>query len=242
MFRSSVNRKICIKEQQKRKRRLERINARTAAAMCSGVSIIVLMLLGSGFSVVANGFRKCEINASYSCLVNEAAVLMERASNLDVSLFDGIIFKKNNETFEISRGFSGLSRLRHALVNFLDSHVLTLDLTESRQSRVGGGGGFKISKKEKKYFWYTMMVLLGIFGLTGPLVMKMLTLIAGKALIASKIALLMVGSVALKKIFTNDNKESGGGVKVYTHTIPIHSDDHDRQLDVDSYTFTSRAF
>lgn len=207
--------------------------------------MIVLMLLSSraSASAIENVLKKCETDATYSCLANKAAVMMERASNLDVPLFDGITFKKNNETFQISRGFSGISRLRHALVNFLDSHVLTLDLTESRQSRVGGSGGFKISRKEKKYFWYTMMVLLGIFGLTGPLVMKTLTLIAGKALIASKIALLMVGSVALKKIFANDNKGSGGGgVKVYTHNVPIHSDDYDRQLDVNSYTFTSRAF
>lgn len=199
------------------------------------------------YSVISKVISKCEIKNApkYSCLANKAAVAMERISDGDVPLFDGIVLKKDNDSSNVdgkiqqqsSRALTGVSRLKGVLLKFFDSHILSLDLTGNnnnedfaaeegpRRGGLGGGGKFRISKKEKKHFWYSMMVLLGIFGLTGPMVMKVLTLIAGKALIASKIALLMVGSVALKKIFANDNKSNG--VQVHTHTVPIY-DEHDR--------------
>ncbi|VEN48753.1 unnamed protein product [Callosobruchus maculatus] len=63
----------------------------------------------------------------------------------------------------------------------------------------GHGGGGDVSffnhkevKKEKKYYQYAFLVLLGIFGLTGPIVMKVIGIMAAKALMAAKAALIIV--------------------------------------------------
>ncbi|XP_050500854.1 uncharacterized protein LOC114330297 [Diabrotica virgifera virgifera] len=86
----------------------------------------------------------------------------------------------------------------------------------------------KALKKERKYYQYAFMVLLGIFGLTGPLFMKILGIIAAKSLLAAKAALIIVGGVALKKIFENSKHQP----KVKVTTLPIHGheseEDHDR--------------
>lgn len=78
--------------------------------------------------------------------------------------------------------------------------------------------------KQKRYLKYALLVLMGIFGLTGPLVMKTLTILAAKALLASKIALLIVGGVTLKKIFAQEDNK--GSVKV--HAIPYDDGWYDK--------------
>lgn len=96
----------------------------------------------------------------------------------------------------------------------------------------GEEGGFfsfnsKAVKKEQKYSRYTFLVLLGIFGLTGPLFMKIMSVIAAQALMAAKAALIIVGSIALKKLF--EKKEEKPVVKVAT--LPLHDveeEKHDR--------------
>lgn len=113
----------------------------------------------------------------------------------------------------------------------MDTHTLRLDLTgDSGEARDGGGnkkGDKGIGKKERKYLHYALMVLLGVFGISGPLILKTLALIAGKALIASNVALIIVGSVALKKIFEKD--QGHASVKVLTHTV--HTDDKEEEFD-----------
>ncbi|RZC36939.1 DUF1676 domain containing protein [Asbolus verrucosus] len=167
-----------------------------------------------------------------SCFANRVAKAVERAMDWSIPLTDGVQFARNKEKLspEARSQPSGFARLMKALTDFLNTHTLTLDLTEEvKQARDGDGGfgGFdnknKALKKEKKYMQYALMVLLGIFGLTGPLIMKTLAVMAAKALIASKMALIIVGSVALKKIFEKDKEETS--IKVHT----IHTDDeHDR--------------
>lgn len=100
--------------------------------------------------------------------------------------------------------------------------------------RKGGDEGIfnfnsKAVKREKKYSKYAFLVLLGIFGLTGPLFMKILSIIAAQALMASKAALIIVGSIALKKLF--EKKEDEPVVKVAT--LPLHDpyDDEDIKHD-----------
>ncbi|KAL1490479.1 hypothetical protein ABEB36_013166 [Hypothenemus hampei] len=130
-------------------------------------------------------------------------------------------------------------RLNQAIQNFFQTHVVSLELGGARKMArggggdegfggFGGGGGFnkKAIKKEQKYVNYAFMVLLGIFGLTGPLVMKVLALMAAKAILAAKAALIIVGSVALKKLFEKDHP-SEPAIKVHTINHD-HEDDHDR--------------
>lgn len=130
---------------------------------------------------------------------------------------------------------------------FMDTHTLRLDLTrDSSKARDGGGGGGggggdkkgdKVGKKEKKYLHYALMVLLGVFGISGPLILKTLAMIAGKALIASNVALIIVGSVALKKIFEKD--QGHASVKVLTHTVHTDEkeDEFDRYINAGAYKF-----
>ncbi|ENN76204.1 hypothetical protein YQE_07171, partial [Dendroctonus ponderosae] len=173
---------------------------------------------------------------SYSCMSEKAAGAVERAMDWNVSIIDGLSLARNNETINRRQArLLGFDRLSQAVQNFFQTHVIALELGGARtlgkdsgdMSSLGGGSGLdmKSMKKEKKYMSYAFMVLLGIFGLTGPLVMKVLAMMAAKSLLAAKAALIIVGSVALKKLFEKDQK-SEPSVKV--HTIKHEEDDHDR--------------
>lgn len=67
-------------------------------------------------------------------------------------------------------------------------------------------------------------LLLGIFTtvtIVGGMALKTLAAIAGKALIASKVALTIAGIIALKKLFSHD------GAPAET-TFQVHADGHHR--------------
>lgn len=87
-------------------------------------------------------------------------------------------------------------------------------------------------KKSHKGLKNTFLVLLGIFGLTVPLTIKALAVIAAKALLASNAAMLIVAGVALRKIFEHREpkyQEEGPTIKV--HTLPTYEtqeEEHDR--------------
>lgn len=85
----------------------------------------------------------------------------------------------------------------------------------------GGGGGGGGDKGGKKYGRYVMAALLTAMGIAGPLGLKALAAIAGKALVISKVALTIAGIIALKKIFQNDHHEET--------SFQVHSGDHNRR-------------
>lgn len=194
--------------------------------------------------LISRNIEECLLHSkeNYACFLNKVAKAIEKLINSDWELFDGIKFIRNDiDLNRQSRSYSGgLSRLLEAITDFLDTHTLYVDFTEdnveSRKTKESNNGvGFgsmgslglntkqlkKGLKKEGKYVQYAFMVLLGIFGLTGPLMMNTLAILASKALIASKMALIIVGSIALKKIFEKDGEQ--GSVKVHT----VHADDDD---------------
>ncbi|XP_074027231.1 uncharacterized protein isoform X2 [Leptinotarsa decemlineata] len=187
---------------------------------------------------------------SVSCNTSKVARSSERATNNTFLLSEGITFARNEYPIPTRhpKSLEGFRRLLRALSNFIDTHTFSIDLTQDRHSdgvqwefpRTGGGGGsggtgfFNMDKKaiqrERKYYQYAFMVLLGIFFLTGPLVMKILGIMAAQSLLASKAALIIVGSVTLKKIF--ENGSSKPQVKVIT--LPLYDkyeseEDHDRK-------------
>lgn len=65
-----------------------------------------------------------------------------------------------------------------------------------------------------------MAALLTAMGIAGPLGLKALAAIAGKALVISKVALTIAGIIALKKIFSSDHHEET--------SFQVHSD-HNRR-------------
>ncbi|XP_050307485.1 uncharacterized protein LOC126744169 [Anthonomus grandis grandis] len=182
--------------------------------------------------------QKFLFHSRYTCFSEKAARTIERSMNSDIPLFSGITLTRNNEHVSHRQArLLGVDRLTEALKNFLQTHVVSIDLSSAKNLGMarggGGGGGFggmggKMGKqammREGKYMQYAFMVLLGIFGLTGPLVMKVLGLMAAKALLAAKAALIIVGSVALKKLFEKDYQEPS--IKV--HTVTHDDDEHDR--------------
>ena len=106
---------------------------------------------------------------------------------------------------------SGLTGLDKALVQsvdkFLRTHTVKVDMSEAR------GKG----KKSYKYIIAAMMTAMGI---AGPLGLKALAAIAGKALVISKVALTIAGIIALKKIFSSDHHEET--------SFQVHAGDHNR--------------
>ncbi|GJQ84689.1 hypothetical protein Trydic_g12708 [Trypoxylus dichotomus] len=176
-------------------------------------------------------------------MANRFSRFLDNAVDSDVKLFDGFVLKRDATVLIDSpsrqRSSNGFSSLRQSMYDFLDSHILRLDISEDRKSKDGGVSGYggfgKVGKKDKKYLYYALTAVTGIFGLSVPIVLKGLALIAGKALLASKAALIIIGSIALKKIFQSDKGESSP-VKVHTHTVPI--DEHDRYFDASGYPYS----
>lgn len=58
-------------------------------------------------------------------------------------------------------------------------------------------------------------------GIAGPLGLKALAFISGKALIISKVALTIAGIIALKKIYSSDSQHES--------SIQVHASEHNRR-------------
>lgn len=58
-------------------------------------------------------------------------------------------------------------------------------------------------------------------GIAGPLGLKALAFISGKALIISKVALTIAGIIALKKIYSSDSHHES--------SIQVHASEHNRR-------------
>jgi hypothetical protein len=110
-----------------------------------------------------------------------------------------------------ARALSGLSGMDKALVQtvdkFLRTHTFKFDMSEARG-------------KGKKHYRYIIAAMLTALGVAGPLGLKALAAIAGKALVISKVALTIAGIIALKKIFSSDHHEET--------SFQVHAGDHNR--------------
>lgn len=151
---------------------------------------------------------------------------------MNLEIFDGLQLVRNNKTdSHDEKTFNPFDKLVHSFSNFFDTHNVSINFTEpedrGRQGSGGGGGFFNFNRqairRERRYSKYAFLVLLGIFGLTAPLFMKVLAIVAAQSLMAAKAALIIVGSVALKKLF--EKKEEKPVVKVAT--VPLHDGDDD---------------
>jgi len=76
-----------------------------------------------------------------------------------------------------------------------------------------------------------MMVGMMAAAVMGPLVLKVIALMAGKALLISKIALVLSGVVALKKLFQPQSSGGGGG----GHETESVSHHYGRSLNLDAH-------
>ncbi|XP_037052278.1 uncharacterized protein LOC119085874 isoform X1 [Bradysia coprophila] len=164
--------------------------------------------LGPDFVVLQKVYDDCYDNDDFTgCLKGKALVALNKAVDQDsITLFDGVMLEKQNSTDEADtpsiadeRSLNQLNGIDKELMTkldkFLRSHVLKLDMSESRD------------KKGKKMYKYLMAAVAAAVGISGPLALKSIGIIAGKALIISKVALTIAGILALKKIYSNDSHE-----------------------------------
>ena len=139
-----------------------------------------------------------------------------------IQLIEGVSLVKQNNSDNDADSIPGLSDARtlssltgvdkslvQKLDKFLKSHVLKVDMTEGR------------GKEKKNHSRYIIAALLTAMGIAGPIGLKALAAIAGKALIVSKVALTIAGIIALKKIFSNDRHEET--------SFQVHAGGHDNR-------------
>lgn len=131
-------------------------------------------------------------------------------------MIDGVNFVKTDNADDTpviadARALNGLSGVDKALLQtvdkFLRTHTVKVDMSEARG-------------KGKKHYRYIIAAMMTAMGIAGPLGLKALAAIAGKALVISKVALTIAGIIALKKIFSSDHHEET--------SFQVHAGDHNR--------------
>jgi len=186
--------------------------------------------------------EKCHFqdkNDFIGCLKQKALHALSRALDQDsIKIVDGLVLEKQNqsETESIlgsltdARQFGNLAPIDRALLSKADklmrTHTVKIDMD-------GGGGGVEDSvgrghehghkkKKHKEggHIKYVVAALLTAMGIAGPLGLKALAAIAGKALVISKVALTIAGIIALKKLFSHDHSEET--------SFQVHAGEHNR--------------
>lgn len=197
--------------------------------------------LGPEFQIIRRVYDDCQAKNDFlTCIKHKALNGLNRAIEQDsIKIVDGIVLEKQNHTEEESiigvltdaRAFNNLAPLDRALLSKIDklvrTHSLKVDISTGRGQRDGGGGGGGGShheKKEKKkgggHVKYVIAALLTAMGIAGPIGLKALAAIAGKALVISKVALTIAGIIALKKLFSQDHHEET--------SFQVHAGEHNR--------------
>uniref|UniRef100_A0A336MM74 CSON014190 protein n=1 Tax=Culicoides sonorensis TaxID=179676 RepID=A0A336MM74_CULSO len=176
------------------------------------------------FGLIQKVYDDCQGTDDFvTCLKGKALNGLSRAIEQDsVQIFDGVVLVKQNETTEDDipglndprtlNDFSGIDRaLIQKFGELLKTHFVRVDMNEAR------GSGDKKNGHTK----YIIAALLTAMGIAGPLGLKALAMIAGKALVISKVALTIAGIIALKKIFSSDHHEET--------SFQVHAGDHNRR-------------
>lgn len=213
---------------------------RTTGSSTTGTS-----WLGPELSIVRRVYGDCQDKNDFlECLKQKALTAINRAIEQDsVKITDGLVLEKQNHTEKESilgaitdvRSLSGLSAIDRALLTkadlFARTHALKIDMSEGRghdDGGHGGGGGHghghghghKKKDKGGGHIKYVIAALLTAMGIAGPIGLKALAAIAGKALVISKVALTIAGIIALKKLFSHDHHEET--------SFQVHAGDHNR--------------
>ncbi|SPP79508.1 uncharacterized protein LOC117581946 [Drosophila guanche] len=192
--------------------------------------------LGPEMSLVRRVYDDCQDKSDFiGCLKQKALHALSRALDQDsIKIMDGLVLEKQNHTETESvlgsltdaRQFGSLSPIDRALLakadKLLRTHTLKLDMDMGAESVGRGEHGHKKKKhKEGGHIKYVIAALLTAMGIAGPLGLKALAAIAGKALVISKVALTIAGIIALKKLFSQDNGQET--------SFQVHAGEHNRR-------------
>ncbi|XP_058988105.1 uncharacterized protein LOC131807104 [Musca domestica] len=191
--------------------------------------------LGPEFQIIRRVYDDCQAKDDFmNCLKQKALNGLGRAIEQDsIKIFDGVVLEKQNQTEKQSiigmladaRSLNSLGPLDRALLSKIDKLVRTHSLkVDMSVARYGGGGDDKHKEKKKEeggHVKYVIAALLTAMGIAGPIGLKALAAIAGKALVISKVALTIASIIALKKLFSHDGHEET--------SFQVHAGDHNRR-------------
>ncbi|XP_026325204.1 uncharacterized protein LOC113234147 isoform X1 [Hyposmocoma kahamanoa] len=173
------------------------------------------------FAVLQKVYDDCSSQKHLTmCLKGKALTALTRAVEQEsVQLADGLTLVKQYDTpaaVSEPRFMPGMSTedkldtlLRTKFEQLMNTHTVSMDLTEGR------GRG-------KKVLPYLLLGIFTTVSIVGGMALKTLAAIAGKALIASKVALTIAGIIALKKLFSHDGSTG-------ETTFQVHADGHHRR-------------
>ncbi|KAG7311422.1 hypothetical protein JYU34_002465 [Plutella xylostella] len=171
------------------------------------------------FAVIQKVYDDCSSQKHLTtCLKSKALLALTRAVEQEsVQLADGLTLVRQADApaaVAEPRFFSGMSTeekldtaLRAKFEQLMSSHTLSMDLATE-----GRGRG-------KKMLPYLLLGIFTTMSIVGGIALKTLAAIAGKALIASKVALTIAGIIALKKLFSHDGAPG-------ETTFQVHADGH----------------
>ncbi|XP_034484433.1 uncharacterized protein LOC117789510, partial [Drosophila innubila] len=160
------------------------------------------------------------------CLKKKAISFIDRIAPIDaINVADGIKLMRlesaprppaySENELESSLARSGTERdakltnmLIERLSYFFNGHSLQISFPKLTSDEIGRGLEEGRGKMKKMGMMMAMMVATKLMGML-PIAMGALYILAGKALIISKIALLLAGIIGLKKLMAG--KSSGGG-------------------------------
>lgn len=197
--------------------------------------------LGPEMSLVRRVYDECQdTNDFIGCLKQKALHALTRALDQDsIKIADGLVLEKQNHSEAEStlgsltdaRQFGNLAPIDRALLSKADklirTHTLKIDIASGGDEDASVGRGHKHGHKKKKHkdgghIKYVVAALLTAIGIAGPVGLKALAAIAGKALVISKVALTIAGIIALKKLFSHDHSEET--------SFQVHAGDHNRRV------------
>ncbi|XP_017076678.2 uncharacterized protein LOC108111655 [Drosophila eugracilis] len=197
---------------------------------------------GPEMALVRRVYDDCQDKNDFiGCLKQKALHALSRALDQDsIKIVDGLVLEKQNqsETESIlgsltdARQFGNMGPIDRALLSKADklmrTHTLKIDMDGGtgieEENAVGRGHGHGHKKKKHKdggHIKYVVAALLTAMGIAGPLGLKALAAIAGKALVISKVALTIAGIIALKKLFSHDHSEET--------SFQVHAGEHNRR-------------
>ncbi|KAL7296215.1 hypothetical protein TKK_0010752 [Trichogramma kaykai] len=194
-------------------------------------SVVFCTLVASALAIPApSASHNCnESDDMLSCYAVKAITSLDRASrSTDINLIDGVSFVREGPVERTSRALKSESEVMSGLpkdyvektlalatmmyenaANFLKSHSLKLNIPD--MVAAGRSLGLEEGKKNKKVLM-PLMAAAGVKLLAlAPLLLGGLVILVTKAVVVSKVALLVAGILAFQKFFGAGSGHSGFG-------------------------------
>ncbi|XP_062124099.1 uncharacterized protein LOC133837379 [Drosophila sulfurigaster albostrigata] len=223
-------------EQQQQKTQQPPMQSSSSAASSSSSGI------WKDLSLVYRIYQQCTGENMAVCLKLKLLTGLEKAfrSAKTLSLFEGVQFVASGEEMQkrahlppiseqdieavLPRGIDAKDQVLNSMImkrlgSFLQDHTLQIKFPDMRDADSNSIEGRK--KKDKKGSGAYIMIPLLLGGTIVPIAYGALAMLAGKALIVSKLALVLASIIGIKKLLSG-----GGGGKESSHEVVVSSGGH----------------